>query len=500
MGLARKTLSGIIWAYASYFGRRIFTLLTTAILARLLVPADFGLVAFATIAVTFMETIRGFGINDALIYTDKDVEKAANTAFIFNILIGVGQCAFMFFAAPFALNFIDDPQVVPVMQVLGLIFIIVGFGQTHDALLQKELQFRKRFLPELLATVFKGIVSIILAFTGFGVWAIVYGQLVGAIAQTIAKWYVLRWVPNFRFYIEQARSLWQYGVQVLMFSLLDNALEQADQFFIGIMLGQVQLGFYAIAARIPEMIIANLSLVLTQALFPAYSKLQHDIPRLKDWFIMTTKYTSFLSVPAGIGMSVVAPELVLIVFGDQWVETIRFLQVLALLGMVATLPWSAGDVMKAIGKPDVSTKLLLVESLYTFPMIFSFIYFTQDAVMASLANLISLCITTVLRLSVVSYYLKMNPLRFVTVFRSPFISAGVMALGVYSWRLWVNSMGSPMLLTLLTSIALGGVIYGAMMFLLERDELMNMIETIKKARSGDDDDDEDEEGEDNVTD
>lgn len=102
MGLARKTLSGIIWAYASYFGRRIFTLLTTAILARLLVPADFGLVAFATIAVTFMETIRGFGINDALIYTDKDVEKAANTAFIFNILIGVGQCAFMFFAAPFA--------------------------------------------------------------------------------------------------------------------------------------------------------------------------------------------------------------------------------------------------------------------------------------------------------------------------------------------------------------------------------------------------------------
>ncbi|MEL6524176.1 MAG: polysaccharide biosynthesis C-terminal domain-containing protein, partial [Chloroflexota bacterium] len=121
------------------------------------------------------------------------------------------------------------------------------------------------------------------------------------------------------------------------------------------------------------------------------------------------------------------------------------------------------------------------------------------AVMASVANLIALYISTILRLAVVAKYINMNPIRYIDVFRSSFIAAGFMALGVYGWRIWINSMGSPMLLTLITSIVLGGLIYGGLLFLLERDELMNMIETIKKARSGDDDDDEDEEGEDDVT-
>jgi len=492
LNLAKKALSGILWAYLSHFGRHAVTFIVMTILARLLVPEQFGLIAFATLLTGFIETVRGFGVNDALIYTNKDVEKAASTVFVINVVIGFLQFAIAYAIAPVALRFVDDPIIVDVIRVLSLIFIITGFGLTFDALLQKELKFKKLFVPELLATFIKGIVSVVLAFMGFGVWSIVFGQLVGGLARTVVKIYVLGWIPKFYFYMEQARELWQYGAQILMFELLNVSLEQADQLFIGTLIGSLQLGYYTIAVKIPELIIANFSLILTKSLFPAFSKLQDDIETLTKGFLLTTRYTSFITIPAGIGMFSVGPELILFIYGNQWEPAIPLFQVLALLGMVMTLPWSAGDVFKAIGRPDVSTKLLVVEALYTFPLIFAFAFYFRTAVMASTANLLALCVTTVLRLVVVSRFLKINPMVFPKIFLTPFISAGVMGLGIYAWRMFAISINLPMVIILIASILLGIIIYAAMMFILERDELMNLVATIKQMRQDNDDDEEEE--------
>lgn len=491
MELAKKVMSGIIWAYMSHFGRRIVTLLITAILARLLAPEQFGLIAFAALLTSFIESVRGFGINDALIYTNNEVEKAASTAFVINIVIGVLQYAVAFAIAPLALNFIDDPAIVDIIRVISLTFIILGFGHTFDALLQKELLFKKRFVPEFIATTIKGVVSVILALMGFGVWSIVFGQIVGAFTQTFAKVYALGWIPKFYFYAEQARELWQYGSQIVMFELLNVGLEQADQLFIGTMIGQVQLGYYTIAARIPEMVIANFSIILTKALFPAFSKLQDDIETLKKGFLLTTRYTSFVTIPLGIGMMSVGPEFIRVAFGNQWDAAIPLFQVLSLLGMVMTLPWSAGDLLKSIGRPDISTKLLIVESLYTFPLIFAFAFYWRTAVMASTANLLAMCVTTILRLGVVSRFLKINPFIFIKTFITPFTAAGVMALGVYAWRMYAISFNLPILLILIISVLIGVLIYAGMMFLLEREELLGLIQTVQKMRKEQADEDED---------
>ncbi|NDJ87041.1 MAG: lipopolysaccharide biosynthesis protein [Chloroflexi bacterium] len=462
-------------------------------MARLLTPEDFGLVAFAIIIVTFIEAARGFGVNDALIYTSEDVDKAADTAFIINVVLGIAQFALAYALSPLLVNVFDDDRIVEIVRVISLVFVFNGFGQTHDALLQKELQFRKRFLPEIIGTVFKGISSIALAVAGFGVWSLVIGQLVGAATRTVAKWLVLRWWPRFRFYPQQARLLWNYGVQILLFEILSIALDQADQTLIGTMIGQVQLGYYSIGVRIPEMVIANFSLVLTRVLFPAYTKLKDNIAGLTNAFLATTKYTAFITVPAGFGMAAVAPELILVVYGPKWEESIILLQVLAFLGMVATLPWSAGDVLKALGRPDISTRLLMVEALYTFPMIYLFVAESRLAVMASLANLIALCITTVLRLYVTSRFLNINPLVFFKLFRSPFLSAGAMFAAVTLWR---NALsGSPLVLILLTSIILGAIVYAALLWIMEKRDILSardmLVSLMKNRKDEDDEDDED---------
>ena len=484
LSIAQRTLKGIFWVYVSFFGGRLLTLVTTGILARLLVPEDFGLIGFALIILAFIEAARSLGVNDALIYTSEKVQEAADTVFIINVALSALQFLIAFLLAPLLVNLFDDPRIVQVTQVMALTFIIDGFGKTHDALLQKELEFRRRFLPELLSAIVKGIFSIVLALAGYGIWSIVLGNLIGALARTIAKWYVLNWRPRLHFYMDRARALWGYGVHILMFELLNIALEQADQLMIGVLMGQLQLGYYAIALKIQEIIIVNFSLLLTRVLFPTFAKLKDDAKKLTEGFLATTRYTAYVTVPIGLGMSAVAPELIILIFGDQWEPSIILLQLLSLMGMVATLAWCAGDVLKAIGRPDILTKLLVVESLFTFPLIYVFVSQTQLAVMAALANLIALSISTFMRLYVITRFLDVKYSDFYHLFKAPFTAGIIMYLCVISWRELVSDWS--MLMVLISSVIIGALAYCTFMWLFERefikDAVHMLISLVRKPR------------------
>jgi O-antigen/teichoic acid export membrane protein len=478
LGIAQSTIKGIFWVYASFLGGRLFTLISTAILARLLLPDDFGVIGFALIFFAFIEVARNFGVNEALIYSSDNPEDTADTVFIINIVLGLGQFLLAFFGAPLLSGTFDDPRVVMVVQVLSFTFIIEAFGQTHDALLQKELEFRRRFLPDLLSAFIKGIVSIVLALTGFGLTSLLIGNLVGSVVRTIAKWWVLPWRPRWRFFPERVKALWGYSVHILLFQLLGVALDQADQVMIGFLLGQTQLGYYSIAMRIPELIIANFSLLLTRVLFPSYVKLKDDIQALTRSFIETTRYTGFITIPVGFGLAAIAPELMVVVFGYRWIEAIPLLQILALMGTMSTLPWSVGDIFKAIGRPDISTRLLVIESLYTFPLIYFMVQGSNLAVMAALANLIALTMTAILRLWWVTYYLEVRPFDFVRMFSTPFLAAGIMFAGVTLWRDFTSETHE--IFILVSSIVISALIYAVLMVLLERKSLLNAYDLLKE--------------------
>jgi lipopolysaccharide exporter len=491
--IAGRAIKGIFWSYASYFWRQLLAAGSTAILARLLVPEDFGVVAFAAIIMAFLESIRSFGINDALIYTTDKVEEAAETAFLLNIAIGLAQFMVAYFIAPYMVRFFDDAQIVDVLRVMAVSFVLDGFGKTHEALLHKDLKFRKSAVPEVIATSVKVVVSIALALLHFGVWSIALGLVVGYLTQTLAKWWALRWLPRLRFSFERARALWQYGVHIMTSMMLNVALELADQSLIGTIAGQLQLGYYAIGARLPELIIANFSLILSKALFPTYAKFTNDLPRMRTAYLTTVKYTALITVPAGIGMAAVAPDLVLTVFGSQWEAAVPVLRVLALLGMVATLQWSIGDVFKAMGKPGLATILLLTEAIYTFPLIYWFTASTRLAVMASLANLIALTIATVIRMIVVSRLLDIRLKVFVELLYAPFTSAVVMFAFLYGWQYFANNIGLPMFVVLVVSILIGAIVYAVFIWLIDKNAILEARDTllaIVRGKRGDDESDE----------
>jgi len=247
-------------------------------------------------------------------------------------------------------------------------------------------------------------------------------------------------------------------------------LDQADPLMVGVLLGELQLGYYSIASKIPELVILNIGIVMTRVIFPTYVKIKDDRELLTRGFFLTTKYTAFITVAIGFGMSAVAPELIRIVYGKQWEPAIILMRLLPLLGMTSTLAWNAGDVFKAIGRPDVSTKLLVIETIYTFGLLFLFGSTTHLAIMVALANLITFAISAVLRLWLISRFLHFSPKRFFNVFRSPFLGGIAMFIAVTLWREAV--IGLPQLLVLLSSTAVGIVVYVGILWFTERKDLV----------------------------
>jgi lipopolysaccharide exporter len=444
LSLARNTLKGVLWAYASFFSGKMLTMITTVILARLLLVEDFGLIAFAIVVLNFVDATRNFGVMEALIYNTEREEDASDTAFIINFLIGLGQFAVTFLLAPLAVHFIKDPRIIDVIRIMSLAFIFNGLGDTHDALLQKDLKFNRRFAPDLFSALIKGVISVVMAAAGFGIWSLVVGYIVGSVARMVASWVVL-----------------------------SIALGQVAPVVVGTVLGALELGYYSIASKIPELIVINISLVLTKVIFPTYVKIKDDRELLIRGYFKTTKFTVFITAAAGFGMAAVAPEMVPIIFGKQWIPAVPLVQVLAVLGTASTLAWNAGDVFKAIGRPDISTKLMLAETTYTFALVIGFAAASGTALMTAVGNLIAVCIGALIRLVLIGRFLKFNPLEFVSVFRAPALGGVVMFLAVTAWRSAVSSWTNMAILV--SSVLLGALIYCAILWVLESKEVIQIF-------------------------
>jgi lipopolysaccharide exporter len=349
---------------------------------------------------------------------------------------------------------------------MALAFPLNALGMTHSALLQKELSFKRRFIPDVIAMVVKSILSIGLALAGFGLWSLVIGYLSSSVVMGVGVWFVHSWRPNFRFYMDKAREMWQYGMHIFMLNILSIAVTQFAPLLIG-RLGATELGYFSIASRIPDLILLNIGNILTRVIFPTYVKIKDDRVMLTQSFFATTKYTAFITVAVGLGLSAIAPEIVSI-FGYKWEPAIPIARVLPLVAMTLTLAWNAGDVFKAIGRPDVSTKLLMIETVYIFGFIFLAIHFWQSALAVAWANLLAYIISATLRMLLIRHFLKFNFLKFLEVFRGPFIAGGAMYLAIAFWR---SEVTLPLIAMLVSSVLIGAVVYIAVLYLTDRKDV-----------------------------
>ena len=193
---------------------KLVVLITTSILARLLAKSDFGLVTAALVAINYLSVFKDLGLGVALIQRKGDIKEAANTVFTINLFIGFALAVLVIPLAPFIAIFFRDPQVVPVLRWIGVSFVINALGSVHTNWLVRDLDYRRKLTPELGGALVKGGVSIVMAYLGYGVWSLVFGQIAGALASVILVWIILPWRPRFTIDRNVAGSLMKFGVSV----------------------------------------------------------------------------------------------------------------------------------------------------------------------------------------------------------------------------------------------------------------------------------------------
>lgn len=466
MSLGEKTVRGLFWGYGTFVIERTSTLAITVVLARLLVPAEIGLFAGAVLIISVIEAFGRMGIPEALIHAPQSSERTRNTGFFLDLVIGVLQWGVIFTCAPLGVHFIDDPEIVPILRVMAFAPLINALSRTQQALLQRELDFKRRYICDLSAVSIKTVVAISCAYAGLGVWSLVVAQISGMGARTILQWLFTGWRPGFVFSLTEAKSLLSYGVHILIVGLVSLAASRGDQMFIGSILGQVSLGYYFMGVRIPELILFGFGGVLTQIVFPVLVKARSCRKTLMDAFFAATRYATYVVVPVALGIMSVAPELIPVSFGNQWEATVPITQIFSVVGLVGILPWVVGDVFKALGRPDLMTKLTVLHVVVEMPVLWAFIYFSGDVVVAAWAVLLSTSVSATVHLWYASRFLNFSPAVYVGLFGKPLAAGAIMVAAVYGCRAGLGDMLSTEAL-LVSLVATGALVYGAAVWLIE---------------------------------
>lgn len=443
------------WAYGSYVGGRVLVLASTAVLARLLTPEDFGLVALALTVMALLEAVADLGVGHALIVDTGDaVEDRAETAFVVSVAVGFAFSLVVAALSPAAAAIFDEPELVAIVSVLGLNFFLRSFRTTHEALARKAMTFRPITVADFADAAVRGTAGIALALAGFGVWALVLGYLVGTVARTVAIWALVPWRPHLRPRRAHLRQLVMFGGGLSLVSLLNAFIGTFDDLVVGKVLGPAALGLYVLGFRLPELLIINMSNVASEVLFPAFASVSREA--LAGAYLTALRYTLMVGLPLAAGLAVLAEPVVLALFGDQWRETATVTQILTLYALGVTIGIPAGTVYKATGRAGVLVRLAVFRAALLAAGVLLLVDQGITAVAGSQAAVASLF--SLIGLALASRLLAVRPLEIARAVWPAVVPTAGMAAALVAVE---RSIDSPWL-AVLAGTAAGGVVYLAL--------------------------------------
>jgi PST family polysaccharide transporter len=468
--MARKTARAVFWNYASFGLGKFLVFITTAILARLLSPDDFGLVALATLAVNYLSVLKDLGLGDALIQRREDVEEAANTVFTLNLILGVVLTLASVAIAPLAAAYFRQPLVIPLLRALGLTFAINALGSVHIVMLQRQLDFRRKLIPDIGRSIVKGVVSIGCALAGMGAWALVIGQLAGVVIGVLIAWAVYPWRPRLMINSKLAFGLLKFGMSLIIIQVFTVIEDNLDYLIIGRRFGEAPLGIYTLAYRLPEMLVISLLWVMASVIFPAYSTVQDQPDILRRGFLATIRFTEILAVPICLGLFLAADPIVRVVFGPQWLEAIPVLRVLAIFALFTSIGFNVGDVYKAVGRPDILVKLSIAYLATLTPALIFGANFGLVGV--AFGHLTVSFIYMFVRIAVATRFVKVNLWDILGELK-PSLLGGLALSALVIPSLYLTAGLAP-LWQLLIIVTAGAVGYLSVLWFIERDSLLKV--------------------------
>ncbi len=357
MSLKDKALKGAFWVGIERFGQQGIQFFVSILLARMLEPAEFGLVAMISVFMAFSAALINGGFASSLIQKTDVSHVDESTVFWFNLVISGGLTALLWLAAPWIAAFYNQPRLVLITQWSSLNLLFSGFGVVQLALLQKEFLFGRRVIATLLSILLSGAVSVWMAVKGYGVWALVVQGLVMNGVMVLMLWILHPWRPLFVFNVHSFKTLFGFGSRLLSCSLMTALFENIYQLIIGKLYSATELGFFQRAKRFMMLCAYVPVALITQIQFPYLCKIQDDPVKMKSVFSKILKYAAMFIFPLLVGMAVSAPNLITVLIGAKWLPCVGYLRILCATGIFFAVYFINLDVFKACGNTGIILKL-----------------------------------------------------------------------------------------------------------------------------------------------
>ena len=475
--LKKQAVSGVKWSGISMGVGTAIRFITLAILARLLFPADFGLMGMVLVVIGFAQAFADMGLSNAIIQRREVPENHLSSFFWINVLIGI----FLFFcivlSRPLVVIYFNEARLSNLLIFAAFIILITPAVQIFIPLLKKELKIKTLSKIEIAGMVVYSVSAIGLALAKFGVLSLIIGQLNRSLFTIGILFFIFRkiWLPRFHFNIREIRSYLSFGFFQMGERVINYLYANIDYIIIGCLLGPTALGFYTLAYQIVIFPLVRINPVITKVAFPAFSKIQDDNPRLRKGYCKVVNYISVLTFPMLAGMLMVAPEFIRLVYGAKWEPSIVILQILCLVGVFKSLGNPISSVLLSKGRADIGF----------YWNVFAIIMVSIAVIVGVNWGILGVAIA-ILILQAPSFFiiqpivnrlidLKFN--QYIKAIESPFICSVIMVVGIILLRIILKN--SNMLSLFITIIVGGVIIYTVSYYIKDRDFFVELKSILK---------------------
>lgn len=381
--IKKKTIFGMIWTAAEKFGSMAMSFISNLILARLLLPEDYGVIGMLNIFIAISGAFMYGGFGEAIIQKKDTTHIDYSTAFMWNMVLSIFFYVVLFFASPAIARFYSMPSLCEVMRVYGLVLILVALSVVQNAILRKELRFKILSIRNLIASFCGLVVGIVMAYLGFGAWSLVVSALVNQLMSAVLVWRLSSWRPSLVFDKKSFKELFGFGGMMMLTSLVDKTYANLQGLLIGKWYSADELGYYTQAAKLETVPTSTLSYIVTNASFPVFAKLKDDNGKLLYGFRKNIKAITYLNFPLCMLLLVIAKPLIELLYGAKWDASIPYFQLLCLAGMFNTMCALNGNIVKSMGKGKLYLNINIVQRVVGLLLMIVGISFSVKGLLAA---------------------------------------------------------------------------------------------------------------------
>jgi len=371
--LKSKTQRGLFWSFVDNAGVLVSQFIIGIILARILLPEDFGIIGMIMVFITLGQFLMNSGFAQALIQKKDSDETDFSTVFIFNIASSLFIWLIFYFIAPLIADFYNEPALTPITRVISLSFVINSFGFLHQTWLTKQVEFKAQSLVGITGTLLSGVIAIIMAYMGFSYWSIVAQYLIKNLVTSVMLWMVSKWRPNMKFSWNSLRVLFKYSSQILIGGLVATIFSNIYYIVIGRFFNATILGYYTRSNQFKDLPVLTINSFVQKVTYPVFSKIQDDEEKLVSGLRQISRFLSAISIPLMAIMILIAKPFILILLTEKWLPSVIYLQLLSSFGWIFLLQFIYIQIDTVKGRSDyymqyqiIDKILILIAILFTY--------------------------------------------------------------------------------------------------------------------------------------